>query len=394
LEKRDEGYSLVELVVVILIFGVVMTLISASFNRIVASSGQILKTAETDIGGLIGLELLRIDLGYAGFGLPWALGGAFYSGEAKTHPVNGNANTDAALFNDSSANPPRAFATQNNLGFNYSDYLVMKGTALGTNSTARRWSYLGYSSSGAMVKQSKSEVELVPGNGDRVIALNIGMKGGQPVRELVTNGSSFSFTFDNPLPAAFQPGSGQDRYQVFGIAPAPTDPTDASDIITFPFNRVDYYIGLPSDLNKLSSTCAHGTGTLYRGIVSQKGNFKPYPILDCVADLQVIFTLDTSNDGSNWHTDDISSYDAAGVREHVKEVLVYILAQQGKKDTGYSYPVTDPDNAIVLGERPPPGGKPLGSVWKTSDLVATFGADWLHYHWKLYTIAVQPQNLE
>jgi hypothetical protein len=68
-------------------------------------------------------------------------------------------------------------------------------------------------------------------------------------------------------------------------------------------------------------------------------------------------------------------------------VRVYILAQQGKKDPSYSFP----DKEILVGEE---RYSSLGHTWKQDDLLAKFGADWIHYRWKLYTIVVQPKNLD
>jgi len=378
------GYTLVELVVVIFVFSIVMTLISTSFSKIVSNSGQVMKSVETDIGGLIGLELLRIDLEMAGYGLPWSLGSVTYS-ESESHQVGGIAATDAANFNDSPNNPPRAFVQLNDKGFNASDYLVLKATPLYmTNSSSYGWSYLNYSS--PVVKPSKSEVELVASHNDRVIVLDGGVENGVPSRKLVTVGGTGGVFYAglNQLPDDFKPKSYLDRYFVYGIAP-PQAPADPNDKITFPFNRVDYYLGPSANL---PANCAPGTGRLYRAVVSQKGNFKPYPVLDCVADLQVVFYLDTSNDGSlvPQHLDDYCSSVVAGgdsaeaTREHVKEVRVYVLVQQGRKDAGYVYP----DTLIAVGDR----------TWGQPDLLGTFGPDWMHYRWKVFTIAVQPKNLQ
>lgn len=396
---RDEGYTLVELVVVVLIFSAVMSLISLSFTRIVASSSQIIKSVETEIGGLIGLELLRVELGLAGFGLPWSLGGARYDGECvERHLVDGIEATNAVNFNDpardevsSEERPPRAFVTANDKGYNGSDYLVLKGSALGMTSASRRWSYLNYSSTTALLRPPKSEVELVPGNGDRVIVINSGVREGTEFRDLVTLGTSFQVAYNDPLPEAFQAKTRQESYFVYGISPA-TDSSAPSDNITFPFNRADYYIGPPAA--KKFPRCADGSGSLYRSMITQTGAFEPFPVLDCVADLQVVFMLPSSNDGTLVATSDISlpalaalaigQDPAATLRDLVREVRVYILAQQGKFDPGYSYPVARADRALVVGDR----------VWSQEDLVARFGRDWRHYHWKVFTIAVQPRNLQ
>ena len=395
--RRDEGYTLVELVVVMAIFSIVTTLISVSFSKIVASSGQIVKSTETDIGGLIGLEVLRCDLEFAGFGLPWSTGGASYSGEVGSgvNLVSGNPDTGAAQFNDDYQSPPRAFRMLNDKGFNRSDYLVIKGTAVGMSKTARRWSYtyLNYSSSRPIQKVNSAAEP--PENGDRVIVLSSAQKEGVEVRDLVTAtpGSTFSVSYSGDVgqfPQAFWPKSREDRYIIYGVSPAKSDVNNNSLPLSFPFNRADYYID--RDQDRISSICADGTGILYKSTINQNGGspgYTKYPILDCVADLQVIFMLDSNLDGEmDLPLNDLSGLGASDLREQVKEVRVYILAQQGKKDPTYSYPVSDPGNVFVLGDAA------NGRVWRESDLIAEIGGDWMHYHWKIYTIVVQPKNLQ
>src|SRR5690242_6337839 len=109
----QEGHTLVELVVTMLIFSVVTALITVSFNRIVGSSSQLTKAAETDIAGMIGLELLRSDLESAGFGLPWSLpAGVQYHETAKdpsdTPMVSGYPGTLPSNFNDKPDDTPPA----------------------------------------------------------------------------------------------------------------------------------------------------------------------------------------------------------------------------------------------------------------------------------------------
>ena len=413
--RDGNGYTLVELVVVILIFSIVMLLMSTSFSRITSSSAQIIKAAETDIGGLIGLELLRSDLDLAGFGLPWTLTGVKYR-EADNRVLvqgcpDGCPRADASLFNDASTYadapgaPPRAFVAGDNVGLNGSDYLVLKGTALGMSRSSRRWSYLSYSSSGTILKASKSEAELKPGNGDRVIVLKTGIREGEPTRELVTDGvgGSYSFVFDTTLPTAFKPTSKLDSFLVYGVVQVDQRGDPAS--LSFPFNRADYFI---SRTSAVSSTCAPGTGILYKAVFNHgstsPGSSTPssttlnyYPILDCAADLQAILFLDTNGDGVvDYHTCDPGpAYDAGVLRQQLKEIRVYILAQQGAKDRGYLFPVADPEKAIVVGDAglDQSTGAVLGSRWSEGDLARAFGPEWRHYHWKLYTIVVQPQNL-
>jgi prepilin-type N-terminal cleavage/methylation domain-containing protein len=407
--RGDKGYTLVELVVVILIFSIVMTLISVSFHRIAASSAQIGKSAETDVGGLIGLELMRSDLELAGFGLPWTLpNGASYSEAGNTLLVRGCgtgcAGAIPSRFNDAPAAAPRAYLVGDKVGINGSDYLVLKGTALGMSAVSRSWSYLNYSSTGPIVKPSTSEVELKPGNGDRVIVMKSGATdAGAATRELVTDGgSSFTLSFDlqnGRLPSGFEPKNRGETYLVYGVAPA-----DSKGLpLAFPFNRADYYLSLPPETGDISTNCAPGTAVLYKATLNHNGSITRYPLLDCALDMQVVFGLDLSiNNGylnkyspdlSNYHAADLSELqltEASQLRDVIKEIRVYILAQQGRKDRGYLYPVSDPEKVIVVGD---PRDTSLNQTWTQSKLSTTVGADWRNYHWKIYTIVVQPKNL-
>jgi hypothetical protein len=253
------------------------------------------------------------------------------------------------------------------VGLNGSDYLVLKGTSLGMSLTARSWSYLNYSSTGPLIKLARSEIELLPGQGDRVIVLRPGVAQDKPTRELVTEaGSKFSLVFDLPLSAAFYPQQAADTLLVYGIAPADTKP------LHFPFNRADYFISRPDDI---SANCAPGTGTLYKTTINQNGSTTRYPLLDCVADLQALVYL------TGWPPE--KPVDAEVLRGYLKEVRVHLLAQQGRRDPGFSYPVNDPSAALVVG----------GRRWSAAELAQNFGAQWRNYRWKVYSIVVQPKNL-
>jgi prepilin-type N-terminal cleavage/methylation domain-containing protein len=374
MERHESGYTLVELVVVMLIFSIVMVLISVSFNRIVAGSSRITKTVETDIGGLIGLELLRYDLELAGFGLPWSLSGATYQETGRGTMVPGHPGTAAVSFNDEPTDAPMAYKSGDGVGYNGSDYLVLKGTALGMSGTSRSWCYLNYSSGKTVIKPSRSGTELRPGMGERAIVVRNSVRSGSVRRELVTVGSSFTLVFDDQLNEAFLPKNREDQYLVYGVAPP------KENALAYPFNRSDYYISRTDDMTK---SCARYTGVLYKTTIDHDGGTTgttPYPMLDCVADLQVVFMMATSSDGSLVPLSDISGYKAEQLRELLKEVRVFAMVQQGKKEPGYSYPVSDPERAIIVGDR----------VWKKEDLLRN---GWLDYRWKIYSIVVQPKNL-
>ncbi len=401
-DKRGKaGYTLVELLVVMLIFAVVMSIISVSFARIVQSSGQLIKSGETDIGGLIGLELMRCDLELAGFGLPWSVPDTIQYSEASDNLAlvqncqDGCPGAKASLFDDRARdverNIPRAYRVGNNIGYNGSDYLVLKGSALGTSQASRIWGYLNYSS--AVSLQYPGGDDLRFQKGDRAVVVKTGIASGLPVRELVTQGNIFNIVHGYTLPDKFIPKDKGDSYLVYGVA------SENASALNFPFNRADYYISRP-EAKKMSSSCAPGTGVLYKANITQGGGSNGYPILDCVADLQAVLFLDLDGDGAvdyRWGSSGDLQEEVvptpAELRKKLKEIRVYILAQQGKFDPRYSYPLASAESAIVVGDAGSAHGEVLGRVWQASELQAAFGPGWRNYHWKLYTIVVQPKNL-
>lgn len=393
-----QGYALVELIVVMVIFSAVMTLISVSFSRMVRGSGQLLKSAETDIGGLIGLELMRSDMESAGFGLYWSGpgGGAsaisYMEAQDDLVLVSDCPKAKPSLFDDrtyvTDRYIPRAYRVGNNVGYNGSDYLVLKGTTLGTNKVSRAWGYLNYSTGRVVTPPRDTVTEPFKPN-DRTIVLKSGISAaGREVRELVLDDGEFSVSYAYSFPEAFSPESPGDSFLVYGVDKA--DPSGAK--LSFPFNRTDYYINRP---DVISPTCAPGTGILYRTVITQNGKPAYYPILDCVADMQVVPYIDSNGDGVIDYRADPEELDAPQAREQLKEIRVYILAQQGRKDDSYLHPVADPAKAIVVGDRQlmENPDTALGRIWSSSKMADTFGSDWRNYRWRLYTIVVQPKNL-
>ena len=105
------------------------------------------------------------------------------------------------------------------------------------------------------------------------------------------------------------------------------------------------------------------------------------PLLDCVADMQVIFRRDLDGDGvpENW-TEDISASLAPAIRTQVKEVRVFILAHEGQRDPDYQHPESSPH----VGD--PGYGRDL-------NLSAAGITNWQNYRWKIYTLVVKLDNL-
>ncbi len=386
---RDErGFSLVEMVVVTAIFVTILIITGQSFEMIVAKSTQENKLAETQIEGAVGLEILRRDLAQAGYGLPWNLDGVTYN-EVTDADGLGVPNLDSTEFNDNPPNAPRAVVSSDEdiaatVGFNDSDVLVVKSTITGMSETAKKWY-------GATFTHYTS-IEMAAG--ERLIVLKNSFSGGVLANKMLVHDDT-NFTVSYPaaggtFPAAFRPDTGLDTFMVYGVAPH----SSSSSTLRTPFNRSDYFIKRPDESRAMPATCAQqiadsdseGVGILYRATASHSdGGFASFnPLLDCVADMQVVYSLDSNGDGSvDRHSNEPLS-SAEDVRAQVKEVRVYILAQEGAKSTSFTFP----NGSILVGEVI--NGEEYGRPFVFADHNIK---DWANYRWRLYTIVVSPGNL-
>lgn len=364
--RDPRGFSLVELIVVMAIFIIVIMATSNAFNTLLTNALQQTKAAESQTGGIIGLEMMRLDLEHAGYGLPWTF-------QLSTINYTEAAEAPANELNDAGTTTkvPRAVHTGEGKGGGGSDRLVIRSTLAGMNTTAKKWTYAAYSSIGSSLKTWETTEDLVAG--EKIIVVRATNVDGVQGKELVMKpDGEFSTTY--PPAADFNPKAQSDLYLVYGV-----HPVDSSISLRMPFNRVDYYLDTP---DPVPQSCAPNTLTLYKGIVRHKdGKIDRYPLLDCVADMQVTFGLDTNGDGEvDVHLNEAST-SAQDIRDQVKEVRVYILAQEGKKDRSFSYPT----QKVWVGMYDPLG--------REFDLASKIGADWQHYRWRLYTVVVNPKNL-
>ena len=162
-----------------------------------------------------------------------------------------------------------------------------------------------------------------------------------------------------------------------------------------PFNRADYFItSIDTSGNRIvPKRCAPNTGVLVKAVVNHNdGGFTYLPLLDCVADMQVIYGMDLDNDKDfeplvalslDGYSEDLTATSSQTIRDQVKQVRVYILAHEGQKDPTYTYP----SSTVSLG-----GDVSLG---RTFNLATRIGdPEYKNYRWKLYTIVVTPNNLE
>ncbi len=376
--KRQEGFSLVELMITMVVFLLIIAAASGVFTSLLTQFKQQSKIAETNIEGAIGLEILRRDLESAGYGLAW--NGLIAYGES---------NDNTFFLNDAPSGTPRAIISQNNATyaapndiFNGSDYLVIKAINVAQNDTSQRWTILKAAPFTAPFNPRQWSISSENfGNTENVIVLSMGATTATE-RSLVVSGTSFSTTYDNITTSPWPPEPPAQTINriVYGITPAGTPPQR-------PFNRADYYIWRATDspaTDEVPDRCAPNTGVLRKAVLNHSGTFAGgiLPILDCVADMQVVFRRDTGaytdNLATLTETNGNGIIDAQEIREQITEVRVYILAHEGQRDLNYTYP----NNAITVGEFG------AGRIFDLTTIT-----NWQNYRWKVYTIVVRPNNL-
>jgi prepilin-type N-terminal cleavage/methylation domain-containing protein len=382
--SSSRGFSLIELIVVMAIFMVVIIITSEAFNRILSISSQQTKSSESDVQGVIGLEMMRVDLEHAGYGLPWITG--FVADFAEVQEAAGSLapGIDSKQFND--INSLAADTDSNKVTraiqaaastTNGRDYLAIKSILAGMNDTTKKWAFVEGTGGTSKIKPWGSN-DFV--DDEQVITIDSRTK-----RLIGTSMTASEFSYpitasNMTPPIAFQPEQDTNAYVVYGVT--------TSDTPRAPYNRVDYYVKRPTDASKIPTRCAPGTGILYKAVMKHgDGLFTEYPLLECVADMQVVFNVVTDGDvGVDVEQSGLAGLSARQIRQQLKMIKIYIVAHEGGKDRGFSYATQN----LVVGEG---NGRPSPNDPNPLDLNALVGPDYKNYRWKTYKLSVVPKNI-
>lgn len=375
----SRGFSLTELIVVMGIFVTIMLITASSFKTIVNSSSQQSKSLETNTGGIVGLEIFRADLEQAGFGLPW---------EFRSTPSSAYLEAAETAYNDASGSPPRPILSGSNKtlfsGYTGSRYIVIKSSVVAASEASKKWTNV-YFTGGGRTRTVWGDPHRDFIANEKVIVVKNNLNSTPATRQLMVANStdsmvltpgSFYTTFSN-YSALTLPHADGDTFQIYGIA------SDDTSSLRMPFNRADYFIS-NTTATDIPAFCAPNSGVLYKATINQSdGSRNKMPLLDCVADLQIVYGLD--NDGGGrvnqyLETPAVDATVAANIRNQLREIRVYILAQEGKKDMMFTYP----SPSIEVGET-------LFGVFRGRNYPV--GAAIKNYRWKVYSIVVRPKNL-
>jgi len=321
------------------IFSVVMVAALWAYISLSRHSANEYRLAESGVETEIAKNVIERDIMMAGYGLADDYGGLSLS------PLPIEAEDDHA-----------------------GDTLLLRGTAIGILSrSAQGWSFVRDGSPMSFQQWDDARENISPG--DRVIYVD------PSSREILTSGSKAVFKYPQTPSSA---GSGT---LVYGLH---------SDNAALPYYSVEYSLG-----GTPPAVCAPGTLNLLRA--ESKDNDPPVPgnrkpIMNCVLDLQVALGLDTDDDGmiDMWDPAqagifESGKYDIKTQRKRIKQVRVYILAQNGNFDRDYIY--SNPDD-----EANP------DTVWVGDTRLETGGSAHLtpiqrKYRWRVVSISVAPRNL-
>jgi len=351
MKRRESGFSLLELMIALAIVAFVLAAASTFFIGVVKQYKVQTKITESNVEGILGLELLRQDLESLGFGLPWDMSTFSY--------------TEPGPLPGASSDPPRAVGSVNG-GIDNSDYLVVRSARVGMASAAGKWTTLRV----GPVTRDWGAAEEDLASVDHVIVLSPGGSATDQ-RVLLTPQAGATFGNSGAGLSAYVPADAFQTNIVYGID---------NVALKRPFNRADYYIANNPAYPVYSTPahCASNTGVLVKAVMAHddSGTRNLLPLLDCVADLQVVYGLDTDADRVvNAWTDTLGTLSAADIRTQLVELNVHILAHVGQRDDSYTYPY---DNVSVGSE----------GVSRSVPLNA-----YKHYRWKVYNVVLKPKNL-
>lgn len=392
--RNNDGFTLVEMLIAMVLFIIVMMITTDIFDRMLPKTKSISKSEESNIEGIVGLEMFRRDLEQAGFGL-------FTDMDIPPPVYSEAASAPQSVYNDSSVSIiPRAIVAGNNLTSGVlagTDYLVIKATNASLNPASQCWTSIkGSGASKIWGVNDLSENRTYQGvsGSDKVVVVSQVYKSGELQRKLIYDTPavfSVAYKADGSYAAPFAPSSSDKQYYYYGI--------DNVASLSAPFNRTDYYVKRVA--GDVPASCSPAAGVLYKSVMNQDGSMQDIPVMDCVADMQVVLGWNAGGDPAGNAVDtwtnadgkDPSGTTAAAdewlkdpkeIRNRLKMVKVYILAQDGGFDRNYNNTKTN----MRVGEEDGVLEKP--SIPNEIDLTTQ---DRLHYRWKLHRLVVRPKNL-
>ncbi|GEM_PF-600511 len=345
-----KGFTLVELLVTTLIVGITLTVAYVAYTNIIKGTGKQTKLLETQIETEVGIELIRLDIEHAGYGI----------GEDQ----------DVSVVEVNFKSPPDI---PNDPLYPEKLELSLRSVMNNTNQSTVGW---------ALVDCSGGFLQIA---GDSISANTAVVYLGAGNRMFVANGNF-----------GVCPGAG------FYVA-VPYDPAVSSGCGTNPGDQYCNVISYRLSSSQNLDTCHPNTRNLLRRVGEGTG----FPLLNCVADWVVTFDIDRNGDGSidvydgefnsattsnDLDLNDDGIVTADEIRSGLKKVNVYILLQEGRFDPKFRFLNTVACVTSASGMNVASGNcVRVDTGAGTLDL--GLPVDFENYRWKVIKLFVKPLNL-
>ena len=309
MNNQAKGFTIVEILVTMVIVSSIIGIAFYAYNKLTVNVRSQSSSIEASMDKLVGLELFRLDIETAGFGI---------AVDESSPPVEWDTNSGA---------------------------LILRATMNNTNDDTLGWVFLkcqqglSWDSGSVLALDERNE----PSNDDLVF---------------LDYRNKFAFSTNSSTTC---PHDGH----YIGY---PVDTSIANGCTDQICTKITYTLSTTQNID----TCADGTKNLLRKVGAGSGT----PILNCVADWELRFGLDSNGDGS---VDSVVAgaslpTDPDDVRDQLKYVSFYALVQDSQYDRNYSYGNNTTIDGITLS-------------FPTACTKCT------KYHWKLIKKTVKFMNL-
>jgi type IV pilus assembly protein PilW len=346
-----KGFTLVELLVAMVIVSILLGAVYVTYVTIIKGFGREVGSAETQIETAVGLELLRLDIEHAGYGI-------------------GEDQPDLPISFDPATNTLEIRSVLNNTR-------LIRDTVTGD---PIHWSLVDCP--GANLEPiviSGDDISNIGGECPVVIFIGAGNRTYAGTNFATSECVEAGVFIALPMIIPSRNGACPDS-----LSSLP----DSYRCFEQPCYIIRYFLSATQNL----TTCNPNTRNLLRAVGDSPGN----PLLNCVADVRFTFDVDTDGDGvvdvrdGNFASLDVNGdgVTAEEVRNLLRTVNVYLLVQEGKFDRDYSFRnfsscSTAPTDPRLSGE----------CVVTPTGVELYLPRDFTNYRWKVLKISVIPMNL-
>ena len=352
--EEKEGFSLVEILVVIIIAMIVIGVIYKTLNNVYLSYKEASETVISNINTFIPLQIIERDLKLAGFGTP-----EVYDTTCTVPEENISEICEECLATNNT--PPLPICICNGEG-NSSDIIVIHSSIANINEHTRKIGVLYYDGKDS-VFYSLSKENWTSNDVFIILSTDSGHK------KLMCFNSQALFTISSFNSSDLPDWTRKTPYLIYGIG-------DATSL--FPFNTVYYYLKRNNNPPKRCENLNY-TYTLYR---KSRDSTTGQPIMDCVLNLQAFYGFSTPTGGIAWN----STYSGRPIQmaDNLKAVLVFIVYMEGKKA---KYKVF---NKNYINFKEPCSGNIIGTIELNDESYPNYK----YYKWKVIRLLLKPNNLK